>query len=59
MKFNEYIKETRGEMKHVTWPSRRQSILYTVTVIIISVGVGVALGLLDRVFLMGVEKIIG
>jgi preprotein translocase subunit SecE len=50
MKITEYIKETRGEMAHVTWPSRQQAILYSVAVIVVSVAVAVFLGLSDYVF---------
>jgi len=31
-----YIKETKGELKHVSWPTRAQTINYTVIVIGIS-----------------------
>jgi len=43
----DYIKETKVEMKHVSFPTRRQSISYTVIVILISVGLGVFLGFID------------
>ena len=33
MKLTEYLKETRNEMSHVTWPSRRQTIAYSSLVI--------------------------
>lgn len=54
----EYIKETRAEMKHVTWPSRRQSIIYTVVVIVISVVTGLFLGFFDFIFTQILGKII-
>jgi preprotein translocase subunit SecE len=50
MGLSSYIKETKTEMSHVTWPKRRQVILYTVAVIIVSILVAVFLGLLDTVF---------
>jgi preprotein translocase subunit SecE len=50
MNIVEYIKETKAEMKHVSWPTRRQSLTHAVVVIVISVGAGIALGLFDSVY---------
>jgi preprotein translocase subunit SecE len=58
MSINTYIKETRGELKHVSWPTRKQAIAYTVTVIIIALVLAFYLGLLDYVFSAGLEKYI-
>ncbi len=46
----QYFKDVRAEMKHVTWPSRTQTAVYTAVVIGISVAVAIYLGLLDYVF---------
>lgn len=53
-----YFKEVRAEMKHVSWPSRRQAIVYTVVVIAVSAATAVYLGLLDYVFGAIIKKII-
>lgn len=45
-----YIKETRGELNHVSWPTRRQAVLYTLAVVAISIVVAAYLGGLDWVF---------
>jgi preprotein translocase subunit SecE len=45
-----YVRETRGELKHVTWPSRQQAVLYTVMVIVVSLFVAAFLGLFDFLF---------
>lgn len=50
MRLTTYFKETRAEMKHVSWPTRKQAILYTVVVIIISLGTSAYLGFFDFVF---------
>jgi len=50
MRATEYIKETRAEMKHVNWPTRKQAIAFTVAVISISVAVALFLGLFDYLF---------
>jgi preprotein translocase subunit SecE len=48
-----YIKETRAELKHVSWPTRSQAIAYTIIVIVISLGLALFLGLCDYVFSKG------
>lgn len=58
MKVTEYLKETRSEMKHVNWPTRRQAIAFTVAVIIISVGFALFLGFFDYIFSLGLAKLI-
>ena len=37
MKLVDYLRETKGELKHVSWPTKKQAIIFTVLVIIISV----------------------
>jgi preprotein translocase subunit SecE len=58
MALGEYIKETRGELKHVSWPTRRQAIVVTIAVIVISVGLAVYLGVLDFIFSKGLQFVI-
>ncbi|MFA6158590.1 MAG: preprotein translocase subunit SecE [Candidatus Paceibacterota bacterium] len=58
MKLVEYIKETKGEMKHVTWPTRKQATNYTFLVIGVSVAVALLLALADKIFALGLEKLI-
>ena len=50
MKFTEYVKDTRAEMNHVNWPSREQTIRFTVMVIVVSAAVAILLGVSDFVF---------
>jgi preprotein translocase subunit SecE len=50
MKITEYIKNTRTEMSHVTWPSRQQTIRFTSLVIAVSVATAAILGIADFVF---------
>lgn len=54
-----YIKETKMEMTHVTWPTRKQAISYTIAVIIISGTIAYYLGLLDYLLSLGLSKLIG
>jgi preprotein translocase subunit SecE len=53
-----YFKEVQAEMKHVAWPSRRLTTVYTVVVIIVSVAVAVYLGVLDYFFSTVLKAII-
>jgi preprotein translocase subunit SecE len=53
-----YFKDVRAELKHVVWPSRMQTIIYTVTVIAVSAGVAVYLGLFDYFFATLLKQII-
>ena len=53
-----FIKEVRLEMKKVNWPTRDETIKYTLIVIGISVGVAIYLGGLDFVFTTLLNKFI-
>ena len=46
----EFLKETRIEMKKVTWPTREEAVRYTIAIIAISVAVALFLGGLDFLF---------
>ncbi len=50
MGLKSYIQETRGEMKHVSWPTYRQTVVYTLLVIGVSIAVSIYLGFFDFVF---------
>lgn len=50
-----YIKEVIEEAKKVTWPTRKQTIYFTITVLAISVIVAYYLGLLDFLFGKGLK----
>lgn len=58
-----FLKEVREELSKVAWPTREQTIRYTVLVIIVAVGVGLFLGGLDYIltkltaFLLGNIKV--
>ena len=55
MKVADYIKETRAEMKHVNWPTRKQSVAFTLIVVGISVSVAIFLGIFDYLFSLGLQ----
>ena len=58
-RLSNYITETMEEMKHVSWPTRNQTIMFTILVILISVAVAAYLGLFDYLFSFGLKSIIG
>ena len=53
-----YINETKAEMKHVSWPTRSQAVLYTLLVIGLSIVVALYLGLFDAIFASLITKVI-
>lgn len=59
MSLIDYLRETRGELKHVSWPSREQTIAFTVIVIALSLAVGYFLGFFDSLFKLGLERLLG
>jgi preprotein translocase subunit SecE len=54
----EFLKEVRVELKRVTWPTRQQTIKYTLIVIGLSLGVAVFLGGLDFLFTWLLDKFV-
>ncbi len=54
-----YLRDTRGELKHVSWPTQRQTIIYTVLVIGISIVTALYLGALDFLFTRGLAFLLG
>ena len=53
-----YFKEVRAEMRHVSWPSRQQAVVYTVVVVAVSLVTAAYLGAWDYVFTAIIQKII-
>lgn len=49
----QYIKEVVAESKLVTWPTRKQTMYFTLSVLAVSVIVAYYLGLLDYLFSQG------
>lgn len=58
MSITDYIKETRVELNHVSWPTRRQAIAFTLIVIGISIGVSLFLGVFDYLFSLGLQSVL-
>lgn len=58
-KITDYLKETKAELAHVNWPTRAQTIGFTVLVVVISALVAYLLGLFDFAFARIISSIIG
>ena len=54
----QYLKETQGELRHVAWPTQLQTIVYTILVAVISVGIALYLGFFDFLFTTGLKNIV-
>ena len=50
-----FIKDTRGELKHVSWPSRRQTINSTMLVIALTIIIAVLILIFDQIFSFGLN----
>ena len=56
MSFIQYLKDTRSELRHVAWPTRAQTIIYTTLVIALSVFVALYLGFFDYILTTGLGR---
>ncbi len=54
----QFLKEVRLELAKVSWPSREQIVVYTLTVIGLSLFLAIFLGLLDSGFVFVLNKFI-
>ncbi|MEK7227536.1 MAG: preprotein translocase subunit SecE [Patescibacteria group bacterium] len=57
-RFINYIKDTRGELTHVVWPSRREALLFTTIVVVISILVSLFLGFFDYLLSLILQKFV-
>ena len=53
-----FFKESRNEIKKVIWPTRKEIIRHTLTVIFVSLGIATFLGALDFVFTFVLNKFV-
>lgn len=53
-----YLKDVRSELNHVSWPSRRITIMYTIVVVAVSVATAVYLGALDYIFSTLITRVV-
>ncbi len=53
-----FFKEVRLETKKVNWPTRKETIKYTVATLAITIAIAIFLGGLDFIFTFALNKII-
>jgi len=53
------VGEIISELRKVVWPSRQEAIRLTIMVIVVSVAIGILLGLVDMVFTELVRFLLG
>lgn len=46
----QYLQDTRAELNHVAWPTRVQTVVFTILVIIVSILMSLYLGFFDYLF---------
>lgn len=54
----QFLKQTKNELTHVTWPTRLRAIVYSLIVIVFSLGVGYLLGGFDQLFRVLLRSVI-
>jgi len=53
-----YLKDTKGELKHVSWPTKSQAITFTIVVVLISLFVSLFLGFFDYIINLFLAKFV-
>ena len=53
-----YLKDTQGDLKHVSWPTRNQAITFTIVVVLISIFVSFFLGFFDYILKLAIGKFV-
>jgi preprotein translocase subunit SecE len=58
MQFIDYLRDTKSEWKHISWPSRRQAIGFTALVVALSITTALYLGAFDVFLAFLVKKLV-
>lgn len=58
MRFFTYLRDIKGELRHVNWPTKQQAVYFTIIVVIISLLTGAYLGLFDFLFTTALQEFI-
>lgn len=53
-----FMRESRDELKKVSWPTREVAVRYTMIVIVASVVIGLVIGGIDYLLTLGIEALI-
>lgn len=55
-RFINYLRDTKGELAHVSWPTRRQALSFTGLVILLSLFAAAYLGFFSYLFTLIIQK---
>ena len=53
-----YFREAKVELEKVSWPTRKDTVMYSTLVFVLSIGTAVFIGALDLGLTKGLEKLI-
>jgi len=53
-----FLEDSRQELKRVNWPTREETIKYTMFVIVFSIALALYLGALDFGFVKGLQELV-
>lgn len=51
-----FFREVKGEMKHMNWPTRKQTVSYTALVVVVSAFVAAYVGVFDHLFTLLIQQ---
>lgn len=57
--FIQYLKDVRSELSHVSWPTQRQAVVFSLLVILISAVTAIFLGVFDYAFTTLLDVFVG
>lgn len=57
-RFAQYLRDTRAELVHVKWPSRKEAVAFTLLVILLSVATALILGFFDYLLSLVIQKFV-
>ena len=58
MSFIQYLRDTKAELSRVSWPSKRQTMIYTALVVLVSLFMAIYLGIFDYLFTNILSRIV-
>lgn len=53
-----FMRESRDELKKVSWPTREVAVRYTMIVVVASIAIGFIIGGIDYLLTLGIEALI-
>ena len=57
-RFIQYLRDTRAELVHVKWPTKREAMAFTLLVILVSILTSVLLGFFDYLLSLVIQKFV-